>query len=55
VRGGKGANTPSPKFLLPKNNFLTAELKRNKIIGVTVEERSVCILRAGSNQSSPSF
>jgi hypothetical protein len=52
--GQKGANAP-PIFFLPKNSFLATELKRGEKFGVRVAERDVCILRTGSNQSSPPF
>ena len=48
-----GANTP-PIFSYPRTvMFATVLRMANKIIGLTVGERGVCILRTGSNQSSP--
>jgi hypothetical protein len=41
-------------IFLPKNSFFVAVLRRaNKIIGLEVGERGVCLIRIGSNQSSP--
>lgn len=51
---GEGVQMPSNIFI-PKNRifFLATELNRGNKIGVRVEKMRLCILRAGSNPSSP--
>ena len=45
---------PPPNVFVPKNNFLTTELKRaNKKTGVRLGERCVRVRKTGSNQSFP--
>ena len=49
-----GANFP-PIFFYVRIFFLGTEMKSEQKNWVGVEERDVCILRTGSNQSSTSF
>jgi hypothetical protein len=53
--GGQGQIIPN--IFLPNNIFFgyCAEEGQIKIIGVRVEERVLCIMKPGSNQTSPSF
>ena len=56
--GGRGgANAPPPPILfLPKNIFVALELKRGKYKNWGEGGKGgECILRSGSNQSSPTF
>jgi hypothetical protein len=52
---GGGGSAPLVIFFVPKNSFLATNLKKDKNNEVRVTESVVCILRTGSNQSSPSF